>query len=147
MKSAQAMAGYWNNPQATTDAFVDGWMRTGDAGRADEQGYLFIEDRVKDMVISGGENVYPAEVERVLVEHADVAEVAVIGLPHEKWGETVHAVVVPTPGATPDAAALISFARGRLAHYKCPSGVTFLDTLPRNPTGKVLKRELRTKVG
>ncbi len=147
VQSAQAMAGYWNNPEATTDAFVDGWMRTGDAGRADEQGYLFIEDRVKDMVISGGENVYPAEVERVLVEHPDVAEVAVIGLPHEKWGETVHAVVVPTPGTTPDAAALISFARGRLAHYKCPSGVTFLDTLPRNPTGKVIKRELRAKLG
>src|SRR5207253_10318469 len=80
VKSPQAMAGYWNNSEATADAFVDGWMRTGDAGRADEQGYLFIEDRVKDMVISGGENVYPAEVERVLVEHPDVAEVAVIGL-------------------------------------------------------------------
>jgi acyl-CoA synthetase (AMP-forming)/AMP-acid ligase II len=146
VKSPQVMAGYWNKPEATADVFVDGWLRTGDAGRADEEGYLFIEDRVKDMVISGGENVYPAEVERVLVEHPDAADVAVIGVPHAKWGETVHAVVVPTAGSTPDASALISFARSRLAHYKCPTGVTFLDALPRNATGKVLKRELRSKV-
>ncbi len=143
VKSAQAMAGYWNKPEATQEAFVDGWLRTGDAGRMDEEGYLFLEDRVKDMVISGGENIYPAEVERVFVEHPDVAEVAVIGVPHEKWGETVHAVVVPTEGATADAAGLIAFARERLAHYKCPTGVTFVNELPRNPTGKILKRELR----
>jgi acyl-CoA synthetase (AMP-forming)/AMP-acid ligase II len=146
VKSAQAMAGYWNKPEATDAAFVDGWLRTGDAGRMDEEGYLFIEDRVKDMVITGGENVYPAEVERVLVEHPDVADVAVIGVPHEKWGETVHAVVVAAAGATADAAGLIAFTRERLAHYKCPTGVTFLTELPRNPTGKVVKRELRARL-
>jgi len=146
VQSDQTMAGYWNKPEATADAFVDGWLRTGDAGRMDEQGYLFLEDRVKDMVISGGENVYPAEVERVLVEHPDVAEVAVIGVSHEKWGETVHAVVVPMPGAGQDAAALIAYTREQLAHYKCPTGVTFLSELPRNPTGKILKRELRARV-
>jgi acyl-CoA synthetase (AMP-forming)/AMP-acid ligase II len=146
VKSAQAMAGYWNKPAATEEAFVDGWLRTGDAGRMNEEGYLFLEDRVKDMVISGGENVYPAEVERVLVEHPDVTEVAVIGVAHEKWGETVHAVVVPAEGATTDAARLIDFTRERLAHYKCPTGVTFVNELPRNPTGKILKRELRASL-
>ena len=144
VRSPQAMAGYWNKPEATSEAFVDGWLRTGDAGRMDEDGYLFIEDRVKDMVITGGENVYPAEVERVLVEHPDVADVAVIGLPSEKWGETVHAVVAPRESSNPDAADLIAFARGRLAHYKCPTGVSFVTTLPRNATGKILKRELRS---
>src|SRR5207247_1274389 len=95
VRSPQAMAGYWSKPEATAETLVDGWLRTGDAGRMDEDGYLFIEDRVKDMVITGGENVYPAEVERVLIEHPDVAAVAVIGVPSEKWGETVHAVVTP----------------------------------------------------
>jgi len=146
VKSDQTMAGYWNNPQATEDAFADGWLRTGDAGRIDDEGYLYLEDRVKDMIISGGENVYPAEVERVLVAHPDVAEVAVIGVPHEKWGETVHAVVVPAQGAEEDGAALISYTRKHLAHYKCPTGVTFMSELPRNPTGKILKRELRKSV-
>ncbi|HEY5853593.1 MAG TPA: long-chain-fatty-acid--CoA ligase [Aldersonia sp.] len=146
VRSDQAMGGYWNRPDATADAFVDGWLRTGDAGRMDDEGYLFLQDRVKDMVITGGENVYPAEVERVLVEHPDVAEVAVIGVPDAKWGETVHAVVVPASGATVDAAALIAFTRDRLAHYKCPTGVTFLDALPRNATGKILKRTLRADI-
>jgi len=146
VKSAQTMAGYWNKPEATSEAFVDGWLRTGDAGRMDQDGYLFIEDRVKDMVITGGENVYPAEVERVLIEHPDIAEVAVIGVPSEKWGETVHAVVTLEGTSTPDAAALIAFARERLAHYKCPTGITFVADLPRNPTGKVLKRELKSLV-
>jgi acyl-CoA synthetase (AMP-forming)/AMP-acid ligase II len=146
VKSAQAMAGYWNKPEATAEALVDGWLRTGDAGRRDEDGYLFIEDRVKDMVITGGENVYPAEVERVLIEHPDVAEVAVIGLPSEKWGETVHAMVTPEGTSNPDAADLITFARERLAHYKCPTGVTFVAEMPRNATGKILKRELRAQM-
>jgi acyl-CoA synthetase (AMP-forming)/AMP-acid ligase II len=142
VRSPQAMAGYWNQSEATAASFVDGWFRTGDAGRMDTDGYLFIEDRVKDMVITGGENVYPAEIERVLIEHPDVAEVAVIGVPSEKWGETVHAIVTPEGSATADAAALIAYARERLAHYKCPTGITFVAALPRNPTGKVLKREL-----
>jgi len=143
VRSPQAMAGYWNKPEATAEALVSGWLRTGDAGRMDDDGYLFIEDRVKDMVITGGENVYPAEVERVLIEHPDVAEVAVIGVPSEKWGETLHAVVTARETSKLEAADLIAFARERLAHYKCPTGVTFLDAMPRNPTGKILKRELR----
>jgi acyl-CoA synthetase (AMP-forming)/AMP-acid ligase II len=146
VRSPQAMAGYWNKPEATAEAFVDGWLRTGDAGRIDEEGYLFIEDRVKEMVITGGENVYPAEVERVLIEHPDIAEVAVIGLPSEKWGETVHAVVTPKAASTPDAADLIAYARERLAHYKCPTGITFVPELPRNATGKILKRELKANL-
>ena len=147
VRSPQVMAGYWDKPEATAEAFVDGWLRTGDAGRVDADGYLYLEDRVKDMVITGGENVYPAEVERVLVEHPDVAEVAVIGIPHEKWGETVHAVVTSAPDRSPDAATLIAYTREQLAHYKCPTGVTVVDALPRNPTGKILKRTLRTWVG
>ncbi|HWG62242.1 MAG TPA: long-chain-fatty-acid--CoA ligase [Streptosporangiaceae bacterium] len=143
--SEQVMGGYWNMPEATREAITpDGWLRTGDAGRVDDEGYLYIEDRVKDMIISGGENVYPAEVERVLRQHPDVAEVAVIGTPDEKWGETVKAVVVPADGAAPDEAALIAFTRARLAHYKCPTSVAMVPALPRNPTGKVLKRQLRS---
>ena len=148
VKSEQTMAGYWNNERASADAITpDGWLRTGDAGRVDADGYLFIEDRVKDMIISGGENVYPAEVERVLVQHPSVAEVAVVGAPHDKWGETVRAVVVPASGTTIDPAELIAFTRERLAHYKCPTSVQVLDALPRNTTGKVLKRDLREAVG
>lgn len=145
VKSPQAMVGYWNKPDQSAESLVDGWLRTGDAGRMDADGYLYIEDRVKDMVITGGENVYPAEVERVLIQHPSVAEVAVIGLPDEKWGETVHAVVTPESGSEPEAAELITYARERLAHYKCPTGITFVDALPRNPTGKILKRDLRAK--
>jgi acyl-CoA synthetase (AMP-forming)/AMP-acid ligase II len=144
VRSDQVMAGYWNMPEATREAITPGgWLRTGDAGRIDE-GYLYIEDRVKDMIISGGENVYPAEVERVLVRHPDVAEVAVIGVPDEKWGEAVKAVVVPAAGAAVDEAALIAFTRDRLAHYKSPTSVSVLPALPRNATGKVLKRQLRS---
>jgi acyl-CoA synthetase (AMP-forming)/AMP-acid ligase II len=139
------MAGYWNMPEATREAITPaGWLRTGDAGRIDDEGYLYIEDRVKDMIISGGENVYPAEVERVLLQHPGVAEAAVIGVPDEKWGETVKAVVVPAAGAAPDEAALIAFTRDRLAHYKCPTSVAVVSALPRNATGKVLKRQLRS---
>jgi acyl-CoA synthetase (AMP-forming)/AMP-acid ligase II len=145
VRSEQVMAGYWNMPGATREAITpDGWLRTGDVGRIDDEGYLYIEDRVKDMIITGGENVYPAEVERVLGQHPDVAEVAVIGVPDEKWGETVKAVVVPADGAAPDEAALIAFTRSRLAHYKCPTSVSMVPALPRNPTGKVLKRQLRS---
>ena len=144
VRSDQLMAGYWNMPEATREAITpDGWLRTGDAGRIDEAGYLYIEDRVKDMIISGGENVYPAEVERVLRQHPNVADVAVIGVPDEKWGETVRAVVVPTEGVVVDEAALIAFTRDRLAHYKCPTSVSVVSALPRNPTGKILKRQLR----
>jgi acyl-CoA synthetase (AMP-forming)/AMP-acid ligase II len=146
VRSEQIMGGYWNRPEATAETLVaDGWLRTGDAGRIDADGYLFIEDRVKDMIISGGENVYPAEVERVLQQHPRVADVAVIGMPDPKWGETGKAVVVPAADGAPEPAELIAFARERLAHYKCPTSVEVVDALPRNPTGKILKRELRAR--
>ncbi|MFF5985968.1 long-chain-fatty-acid--CoA ligase [Prauserella flavalba] len=146
VRSEQVMGGYWHMPDATRDTIIpDGWLRTGDAGRWDDDGYLYIEDRVKDMVISGGENIYPAEVERVLLQHPGVADVAVIGVPHETWGETVKAVMVPADGAGVDEADVIAFTRDRLAHYKCPTSVTVVAELPRNPTGKILKRQLRTR--
>jgi len=145
VRSDQVMAGYWNMPEATREAITSGgWLRTGDAGRIDEAGYLYIEDRVKDMILSGGGHVYPAEVERVLGQHPDVAEVAVIGVPDPAGGETVKAVVVPAAGAAVDEAALIAFTRDRLAHYKSPTSVSFVPALPRNPNGKVLKRQLRS---
>ena len=143
-RSAQNMLGYWNNAEATAQTITDeGWLRTGDAGFLDEDGYLFLTDRVKDMIVSGGENVYPIEVENVLSLHPAVADIAVIGVPDERWGETVKAVVVLQPGAEADPGDLISFARGRIAHFKCPTSVDFVDVLPRNASGKILKRELR----
>jgi long-chain acyl-CoA synthetase len=143
-RSVQNFAGYWNRPEETAQVVTpDGWLRTGDAGFLDEEGYVFLTDRVKDMIVSGGENVYPAEVENVLAAHPDVQEVAVIGVPDDRWGETVKAVVVPVPGSRLVAEALVAFARERLAHYKCPTSVDVVEALPRNPSGKVLKRELR----
>jgi acyl-CoA synthetase (AMP-forming)/AMP-acid ligase II len=143
-RSPQNMAGYWNKPEATAEAMTaDGWLRTGDAGYLDEEGYLFLTDRVKDMIVTGGENVYPIEVENVLADHPKVADVAVIGVPDERWGETVKAVVVPAAGAHIDAQELIEFARQRIAHFKCPTSVDVVEVLPRNPSGKILKRELR----
>ena len=115
----------------------------GDAGYLDDEGFLFLTDRVKDMIISGGENIYPAEIENALAEHPAVADVAVIGVPDARWGETVKAIVVPRPGADARPDAIIAFARERLAHFKCPTSVDFAETLPRNPSGKLLKRELR----
>jgi long-chain acyl-CoA synthetase len=143
-RSSQNMAGYWNNAEATAQTITpEGWLRTGDAGYLDEEGYIFLTDRVKDMIVSGGENIYPIEVENVLAGHPDVADAAVIGVPDAKWGETVKAVVVLKPGAEPDAAAIIEFCRARISHFKCPTSVDFIDVLPRNPSGKILKRELR----
>jgi acyl-CoA synthetase (AMP-forming)/AMP-acid ligase II len=144
VRTAQLMSGYWHKPEADADTLVgDGWLRSGDAGYLDEDGYLYIADRVKDMIISGGENIYPAEIERVLVEHPSVAEVSVIGVPDEKWGEVPKAIVVSTPDTQPDAEALLGFCREHLASYKCPKTVEFMAELPRNATGKVLKRQLR----
>jgi long-chain acyl-CoA synthetase len=143
-RSHQNMAGYWNNPEATAAAITpDGWFRTGDAGYADENGYLFLHDRVKDMIVSGGENVYPAEVENALMAHPAVADVAVIGVPDERWGEAVKAIVVREPGSDVSGDDLVAFARERLAGFKLPKSVDFADSLPRNPSGKLLKRELR----
>lgn len=137
--------GYWNRPEDSA-ALVDGdgWLRTGDAGHLDEDGFLHITDRIKDMLITGGENVYPAEVEKVLAAHPAVADVAVIGRPDDRWGETVTAVVVPVAGAEPDLEDLQAHARTRLAGYKIPRRLELVDELPRNASGKVLKRRLRT---
>jgi long-chain acyl-CoA synthetase len=147
-RSDQNMLGYWNKPDETARAISeDGWFRTGDAGWIDAEGYLFLHDRIKDMIVSGGENVYPAEVENALLAHPAVADAAVIGVPDERWGETVKAIVVKSPEASADdeglALDIIAATRSRLAHYKCPTSVDFIDILPRNPSGKVLKRELR----
>lgn len=146
VRSEQLMQGYFGDEAATAAAFPlgreSGWLRTGDAGYLRE-GYLFLHDRIKDMIISGGENVYPAEVEMVLAAHPAVGEIAVIGVPDPKWGETVKACVVLREGNEATAASLISYARERLAHYKCPTSVDFVEALPRNPSGKVLKRILR----
>jgi acyl-CoA synthetase (AMP-forming)/AMP-acid ligase II len=141
-RSPQLMKGYHNKPDATAESITeDGWFRTGDIGRVDDGGYIFVEDRLKDMIISGGENIYSIEVERVLAEHPAVAEVAVIGVPDEKWGEVVKAVVSLEGEATE--AELIAWSRDRLAAYKCPKTVDITDELPRNPTGKILKKDLR----
>jgi acyl-CoA synthetase (AMP-forming)/AMP-acid ligase II len=137
------MAGYWARPEATAQAVRDGWFHTGDAGYVDAEGYIFLKDRIKDMIISGGENVYPAEVEGVLTGHPEVLECAVIGVPDAKWGETVKAVVVRRPGAALSETALIEWSRDKLAGFKRPSSVDFIDALPRNASGKLLKRVLR----
>jgi acyl-CoA synthetase (AMP-forming)/AMP-acid ligase II len=143
-RSVWNMAGYWNLPEATAKTIdKDGWLRTGDAGTMDEDGYVYIHDRVKDMIISGGENIYPAEVESAIYGHPDVADVAVIGVPDDKWGEAVKAMVVLKPGKTPDAQAIIDFARTRIAAFKTPKSVDFIEALPRNASGKILRRELR----
>ncbi|MBA3280672.1 MAG: long-chain-fatty-acid--CoA ligase, partial [Acidimicrobiia bacterium] len=143
-RSDQNMLGYWNNPEATAEAInPEGWFKTGDAGYLDDEGNLFIHDRVKDMIVSGGENIYPAEIENVLSQHPSVADVGVIGVPDDKWGETVKAVVVARPGTEIDEAELIAFARQRLAGFKLPRSVDLVDELPRNPTGKILKKDLR----
>ncbi len=145
-RSPANFAGYHNLPEATADTIdSDGWLRTGDAGRMDEDGYIYLADRIKDMIITGGENVYPAEVENALYSHPDVSDVAVIGVPDPKWGEAVKAIVVPVEGCTPDPAELIAFARKRIAGYKTPKSIDFTDSLPRNPSGKVLRRLLREK--
>jgi long-chain acyl-CoA synthetase len=143
-RTGQNMKGYWNKPEETAKTITDdGWLKTGDAGYLDADGYLYIHDRVKDMIISGGENIYPAEIENVLMSHPGIADVAAIGVPSEKWGETVKAIVVKAEGQDPTPDEIIAFARERLAHYKCPTSVDFTDALPRNPSGKILKRELR----
>jgi acyl-CoA synthetase (AMP-forming)/AMP-acid ligase II len=139
------MKGYWNRAEATTAAIRDGWMLTGDAGYQDADGYFHVHDRMKDMIITGGENVYPAEVENALFGAPGVADVAVIGVPSERWGEEVKAIVVASAGEAGDPAAIIAWARERIAGFKAPKSVDFVDTLPRNASGKVLRRELRER--
>lgn len=140
-KGPQIMKGYWKNPEANQAAFVENWFRTGDAGyQAD--GYIYIHDRVKDMIISGGENIYPAEIENVLMKHEDISDAAVIGVPSDRWGETVKAVISRS-NAELSEQEVINYCRTQLAGYKCPTSVDWIEELPRNPTGKVLKTELR----
>ena len=144
IRSKAVMKGYWNRPEATAEAIdAEGWFKSGDAGYFDDDGYLYIHDRVKDMIISGGENIYPAEVENALFSHFAVSDAAVIGVPDTRWGEAVKAVVVLRPGAHVSAEDLIAHCRQRIAGYKCPKSVDFIAVLPRNPSGKVLRRELR----
>ncbi len=142
-------SGYWRDPEATAAAFAEGgWYRTGDIARLTADGYLYILDRAKDMIISGGENIYPAEVEAVLAGHPAVADVAVVGRPDARWGEAVHAMIIPAAGqaGTVTAAEVIGWCRERLAHFKCPKSVEFTTSFPRTTTGKVLKRELRAQL-
>jgi long-chain acyl-CoA synthetase len=143
-KGPNLIRGYWNRPDATAEAIVDGWLRTGDIGRVDDEGFVYVEDRAKDMILRGGENVYCAEVEAAIYEHPSVHEAAVFGVPHERLGEEVAAVVVPRAGTTLTAEDLQAHVRARLAPFKVPTRVAVWgDPLPRNPAGKVLKRELR----
>jgi fatty-acyl-CoA synthase len=146
MRGPKVFKGYWRDPDATAAAFVGGWFHTGDIGVRDDDGYLFIVDRLKDMIVSGGENIAGSEVERVLYEDESVLEVAVVGRPDERWGEVPVAFVVLRPGATTTADALLERCRAQLARFKVPKDITFIDALPRNPSGKVLKRDLRDEL-
>jgi len=137
------MAGYMNRDEATAEAMRGGWLHTGDAGYRDADGFFYVHDRIKDMIVSGGENVYPAEVEQAIMGCPGVADVAVIGVPSPRWGEEVRAIVVPSPGAYPAAEDVIAWARARIAGFKTPKAVEFVEALPRNASGKVLRRELR----
>lgn len=147
LRGPNVFAGYWGLPDATAEAFRGGWFHTGDLGRVDDEGFITLVDRKKDMIITGGENVYPSEVEQVLWRHEAIREVAVVGVPHPKWGETPIAVVALEDGAEVTADELISFARERLAHFKCPTRVEYVSALPRNAAGKILKAALRKEFG
>jgi long-chain acyl-CoA synthetase len=137
--------GLFESPQETANILRGGWLHTGDAGYLDEEGFLYIYDRVKDMIVSGGENIYPAEVESALYGHPAIADVAVIGVPDERWGEAVKAIIVLKPGQDTNATEVVAYARERIAGYKLPKSIDFVDALPRNPSGKILKRELRER--
>jgi len=143
VRSTSNMLGYWNLPDETEKTLKDGWLRTGDAGYMDADGYVYVHDRVKDMIVSGGENVYPAEVESAIFGHESISDVAVIGIPDEKWGEAVKAIVVLKDGKTASEKEIMDFTRERIAGFKSPKSVDFISELPRNPSGKILKKELR----
>jgi long-chain acyl-CoA synthetase len=142
VRGHNVMAGYWGRPDATAETIVDGWLHTGDLARMDADGYFYIVDRKKDLIIRGGYNVYPREIEEVLYEHPAVAEAAVIGVRHELLGEEVAAVVALRPGGRADAEELRQFVRERVAPYKYPREIRLVDALPKGPTGKILKREI-----
>ena len=146
IRGRNVMKGYLGNPEATAEAFHDGWLRSGDVGYVDEEGYLFIVDRIKELIITGGENVYPREVEEVLFQRAEVAECAIIGLPDPEYGERVAAYIVPKPGETPDPAELKMFCKERLAPFKVPKEFRIVTSLPTSAAGKILKRELKKQV-
>ena len=143
IKSLNNMKGYWNRPDATEEAIKDGWFYSGDIGYFDDEGFLYIHDRVKDMIVSGGENIYPAEVENALLSHPQIADAAVIGIPDDKWGEATKAFIVQTEGEPLAEADVISYVRTQIAGYKCPKTVEHIDALPRNPSGKILRKDLR----
>ncbi|MGW0586364.1 fatty acid--CoA ligase [Streptosporangium sp. NPDC002607] len=146
IRTPARMLGYWKLPEATSETLVDGWIRTGDAGYLDAEGYLFICDRIKDMIITAGENIYPAEIENALATHPAIKECAVIGIPDDRWGEVVSAYVVPRPGAHVTARDLMLFLRGRIADFKIPRQFNIIDQVPRNASGKILRRKLRSTV-
>jgi long-chain acyl-CoA synthetase len=144
VRSAAVMPGYWQLADETSQAIIaGGWLRSGDIGRLNADGYLFILDRAKDMIVSGGENVYPAEVENAIFGHPAVADVAVIGVPSTRWGEEVMAIVVPRPGQAPELASIVEWARSRIAGFKVPKQLALIDELPRNAGNKILRRVLR----
>ena len=143
VRAPNVAKGYHNRPEENAQAFRDGWLHTGDVGQLDDDGYLFMMERKKEMVITGGENVYPSEVEAALYQHEGVHEAAVIGVPDEKYGEALFAVIVPAPGWTPSADEIIAHCRSRIGGYKIPRRMAFIDELPKSTMGKVLKGELR----
>lgn len=144
VRGKHVMKGYWNRPDATAETIRDGWLHTGDVATVDAEGFVYINDRKKDMIISGGENIYPAEIENVILSHPKVREVAVIGQPSAKWGESPLAVVVKQDDSLTEAD-VVEWSRGKLAGYKRPRTVRFVDEIPRNPAGKILKRVLRDR--
>jgi len=146
-RGANVMKGYWNRPEITAEVLRGGWMHTGDLGRFDQHGYLYILDRKKDMIKPGGENVFSPEVESSIMAHPDVLECAVIGVPHEKWGETIRAVIARRNGSELTEDSLIAWCRERMTHFKCPTSVVFVDALPKGGTGKVQKNVLRERFG
>ena len=139
------MLEYWNKPEDTAETLVDGWLHTGDVGYYDEKGYVYLVDRRKDMICSGGENIYPREIEEVIYRIPAVSEVAVIGIPDPYWVEKVHAVVTLKEGASITAEEIMNFCKDNMARFKSPKSVEFIDALPKNPSGKILKKDLRAK--